>query len=171
MYRGEFDEELKTFNSLSRDHVTIRGFEEFPSRFGGFQLPLSGSRKSLNNIGCTRSSTFQLPLSGSHDDPSLSPLDDNVQERSSTFQLPLSGSLPSRRYALLCQDSRTFQLPLSGSLYSRGRTSGEREGIITFNSLSRDHDSVTIDVNNDGFISFNSLSRDHRLHEEGSLAL
>ena len=82
---------------------------------------------------------FQLPLSGSPLVPIPKPPDLRF------FQLPLSGS--PRLHEDDTRPVEVFQLPLSGSLDRGRRQSGRAVTKYTsFNSLSRDHGTVTSSV-------------------------
>ena len=98
----------ESFNSLSRDHGANYIEVYHNARGIPFQLPLSGSQTTSMSIIETEPSSFQLPLSGS-----LTPSSIQLRLRCPIFQLPLSGS------QALCQIAhnvlRDFQLPLSGS--------------------------------------------------------
>ena len=125
-----------TFNSLSRDHPTVSRLRGWETARASFQLPLSGSPTTIENLSSTP--TFQLPLSGSLRQVAVLPGRPPVGEH---FQLPLSGSREAERI-------------LYGELWCH-----------TFNSLSRDHEGLRQGQEGGPQGPFNSLSRDHEVVE------
>ena len=82
------------------------------------------------------------------------------------FQLPLSGSHERHCCCSVAPWWRfCFQLPLSGS--QKGSVFRWCMHWLTFNSLSRDHDTGLVVGRWVGKCAFNSLSRDHRKNQYG----
>ena len=160
------------FNSLSRDHerargarlcgnrarlstpslgITVWAASPFPpARPTAFQLPLSGSL-----VFCVfvfkRSVADGLAFNSLSRDHCRSSATDDGRRRRNTFQLPLSGSPIASFVAAPRAEGKYFQLPLSGSLHQPRDHQPSAARPRAFNSLSRDHEHLSVRRRIDGF--------------------
>ena len=132
---------MPAFNSLSRDHTIAAKAIHFAVT-NPLSTPSLGITAASSTSFSFSSASFQLPLSGSHD---------NVLHH-------------LHRKIVASED---FQLPLSGSRNALSNPVHEPAEPAPFNSLSRDHMSVTARPNRPAYYAFNSLSRDHLVEKMG----
>jgi len=137
--RGGVDiprDDIRAFNSLSRDHTATGTVVTLNTDFPTFQLPLSGSRDSLVRLKLIQKAVTFNSLSRDHTLLEVGPV--------------------LRGLFLLSTPSLGITIRTAGRL-------GDQPATDSFNSLSRDHELLLLVLPmRFGGGSFNSLSRDHR---------